>query len=317
MPEILQPSAATAQVAPAPDIPAPVVSVAVVPEPVVPAPVVPAAPWSLDTTTARNPIDFTAQEADRLMRIVAHSLSIKTHCDLYVWLNGEMRNFLPHQLLISAWGDYANRAIEVDVTSGLPGVRTAEIARCRVADLIGACHARWVDAGRRPLLYDAAAAVVPRSDCTCRVHRALRQMRSLLVHGVRDLRNGTETLFIALDTGVFFKGFSRERFLAFVHLLIDQLDAALRKVAVYPLNGSVGAVEQRGRWFGLSLRELEILELVCRGKTNLDIATALDISHFTVKNHVQRIFRKLDVSNRTGAAAKYNAALQAAKPKTE
>ena len=128
-------------------------------------------------------------------------------------------------------------------------------------------------------------------------------------------RGDSQTVYA--DTGVFFKGFSRERFLAFVHLLIDQLDAALRKVAVYPLNGSVGAVEQRGRWFGLSLRELEILELVCRGKTNLDIATALDISHFTVKNHVQRIFRKLDVSNRTGAAAKYNAALQAAKPKTE
>jgi transcriptional regulator EpsA len=278
--------------------------------PIVPAAADSAAAWNDVTSATSNPYELTAQERDRLLRIVSHSLSIKTHCDLYLWLNGEMRNFLPHQLLISAWGDYASCDFEVDVTSGLPGVRTAEVARCRVADVVSACHARWVDAGRKPLLFDAATAIVPHSSCACRVHRALRQMRSLLVHGVRDLRNGTETLFIALDTGSFFKGFSRERFLAFVHLLIDQLDVALRKVAVYPLKGAVAAEEQEGRWFGLSLRELETLELVCRGKTNLDIATALDISHFTVKNHVQRIFRKLGVSNRTEAAAKYHRALR-------
>jgi len=46
------------------------------------------------------------------------------------------------------------------------------------------------------------------------------------------------------------------------------------------------------------------------GKTNLDIAAVLDISPFTVKNHVQRIFRKIGVSNRTHAAANYNQASQ-------
>jgi len=51
---------------------------------------------------------------------------------------------------------------------------------------------------------------------------------------------------------------------------------------------------------------------MCRGKTNLEIAAALDISPFTVKNHVQRIFRKIGVTNRTQAAARYADALREA-----
>ena len=41
------------------------------------------------------------------------------------------------------------------------------------------------------------------------------------------------------------------------------------------------------------------------GKTNSEIGQILDISFFTVKNHAQRIFRKLDVLNRTQAVAQY------------
>jgi DNA-binding CsgD family transcriptional regulator len=43
---------------------------------------------------------------------------------------------------------------------------------------------------------------------------------------------------------------------------------------------------------------------VRNGKTNFEIGMILDISAFTVKNHLQRIFRKLDVVNRAQAVAK-------------
>ena len=95
-------------------------------------------------------------------------------------------------------------------------------------------------------------------------------------------------------------------------LLIDQLDVAVRKVAAFPLRGTPPPQEP-GHWLDLSAREREILDWLRRGKTNIDIAAALDISPFTVKNHVQRIFRKLAVCNRTQAAAKYNEAVRAAR----
>lgn len=52
----------------------------------------------------------------------------------------------------------------------------------------------------------------------------------------------------------------------------------------------------------LSAREMEVLECVTRGMSNKEIATSLDISHQTVKNHVTAILRKLNVEDRTQAA---------------
>lgn len=52
----------------------------------------------------------------------------------------------------------------------------------------------------------------------------------------------------------------------------------------------------------LTRRERDILLQVAGGNFNKEIATNLDISERTVKNHISSIFRKLDVSDRTQAA---------------
>ena len=65
------------------------------------------------------------------------------------------------------------------------------------------------------------------------------------------------------------------------------------------------------KWRDLSQREQEILNWLRRGESNVAIAAALDISPHTVKNHLQRIFRKVGVNNRTQAVAQYNEVLHA------
>ena len=54
----------------------------------------------------------------------------------------------------------------------------------------------------------------------------------------------------------------------------------------------------------LSERERQIMVWVAMGKTNPEIGMILDISEFTVKNHMKSIFSKLDVTNRAQAVAK-------------
>ena len=54
----------------------------------------------------------------------------------------------------------------------------------------------------------------------------------------------------------------------------------------------------------LTERELEILGLVARGRSNAEVASALWVTEQTVKFHLSNIFRKLDVSNRTQASRK-------------
>jgi two-component system NarL family response regulator len=52
----------------------------------------------------------------------------------------------------------------------------------------------------------------------------------------------------------------------------------------------------------LTSRELEVLQMLARGLTNKEIGRALEISGNTVRNHVNNIIEKLDVSDRTEAA---------------
>ena len=50
-------------------------------------------------------------------------------------------------------------------------------------------------------------------------------------------------------------------------------------------------------------REREVLELLCLGLTNRQIAEQLVVSEHTIHRHVTNILRKLDLPSRTAAAA--------------
>lgn len=59
---------------------------------------------------------------------------------------------------------------------------------------------------------------------------------------------------------------------------------------------------ESGLFAQLSPRETEILRLVASGRQNKVIASELNISEHTVRNHVSNIFQKLQVNDRTEAA---------------
>ncbi len=61
-------------------------------------------------------------------------------------------------------------------------------------------------------------------------------------------------------------------------------------------------ISERKLGSSLSPRELEILEMVSKGLTNKEIGHAVQVSHFTVRNHVRHIIAKLEVGDRTEAA---------------
>ena len=53
---------------------------------------------------------------------------------------------------------------------------------------------------------------------------------------------------------------------------------------------------------GLTMREGEVLSWLSKGKTNRDIAQILGLSPRTVDKHLEQIYSKLGVENRTAAA---------------
>jgi DNA-binding CsgD family transcriptional regulator len=95
-------------------------------------------------------------------------------------------------------------------------------------------------------------------------------------------------------------------------MILPYIDTALRQVAHLPhqARATINVASAMGSRFlkehDLTEREVEILDWIAMGKTNPEIGSILDISAFTVKNHVQRVFKKLDVSNRAQAVSKLN-----------
>jgi DNA-binding NarL/FixJ family response regulator len=52
---------------------------------------------------------------------------------------------------------------------------------------------------------------------------------------------------------------------------------------------------------GLTLRQQQLISLVARGLTNKEIALRLNLSEFTIKNHVHRIMKQMDAVSRSQA----------------
>jgi DNA-binding NarL/FixJ family response regulator len=103
----------------------------------------------------------------------------------------------------------------------------------------------------------------------------------------------------------------------------DTLLAAIRQVSqgLYVIDETVLSKPELAEWiterfqeFGafwaaqedlfmpLSKREMDILQLITRGRSNKQAAQELGISYQTVKNHMTSILRKLAVNDRTQAA---------------
>ncbi len=112
----------------------------------------------------------------------------------------------------------------------------------------------------------------------------------------RPLQFGVSILPVVV--GYFF-GRSRERLLALRALYYEAVveKARLEEGLKIDVKSFVPESLQK-----LTEREREILQLVCRGLANKEIAGVLFISEKTVKNHINSIFRKLEVSDRTNAA---------------
>jgi DNA-binding NarL/FixJ family response regulator len=75
-------------------------------------------------------------------------------------------------------------------------------------------------------------------------------------------------------------------------------NANCRRGSLLPFRSS-GSVEGAS----LTLREVDVLNLVGAGLTSREISVALEISHKTVENHKQRIFCKLGVQNQAHAVS--------------
>jgi two-component system NarL family response regulator len=108
--------------------------------------------------------------------------------------------------------------------------------------------------------------------------------------------DGDEDIYRALHAGA--KGYLLKD--VEPEILLNAIHIVLREQQYIPHQVAAKLV-QRMNHQELSQRELEVLQLIAQGMSNLEIGAALNISEGTVKSNINRIFSKLGAKDRTHA----------------
>jgi transcriptional regulator EpsA len=252
---------------------------------------------------------LTIEELQNFHQAVTHSLDVRSHFDTLVWLQGDMQNYLPHEIMLGAWGNFDSGLVHYDIISLTTGVRTYSANPQTTTPLLQSLFKRWLEFGKQAFALVAGddGFTLENTGLDCALGEALHQMRCALVHGAQDGRGNSHSLYIALSTKAAFSDAHRDA----MGVMLPYLDTALRQLSYLP-RSSLGesasssfSVAKLTSEHDLSERETEILRWVAMGKTNPEIGSILNISAFTVKNHMQRIFKKLDVTNRAQAVSEF------------
>jgi DNA-binding NarL/FixJ family response regulator len=152
-------------------------------------------------------------------------------------------------------------------------------------------------------------------DCTAQLKRLLPSVQIIVLTVYED----TETIFNALRAGAC--GYLLKR--CPPQEILDAIRAILHGGA--PMTNAIARklvaafqepVPQTDPGTALSAREREILDLLAEGLSNKEIGTRLNLSPFTVKNHLAHVFEKLHVRCRTEAVMAYLHPAQSPDPGT-
>ena len=141
---------------------------------------------------------FPSHSTDHLrscFRIIQEGVEVRRHVDLLKWLQGEVQQYLPHEIMLAAWGDFDSGSIHHDIVSPVPGVRTAYFETGDLSPWLQALYHHWVAQGRIPCSSNNHVLQMD-SSLPCLLGKALREMRSFLLHGIRDRRGRDDCIYV-------------------------------------------------------------------------------------------------------------------------
>jgi transcriptional regulator EpsA len=257
--------------------------------------------------------NISATELGPLLNLVQESTTIKRHYELFNWLQNQMQRFVPHDILITAWGNFSSGQVSHDIISPLAGMRTESFDSKALLPFLKSLFGRWDEGNQTPYTIRTESGFY-QEQLSPPLAQAIASMRCGVVHGIKDRRGQHDCLYVFLGPTELGEPRTRDA----LRFLLPYIDIALRQICLLPEQQShhvkaeaksppiqpiqlIQPTPEEAPEWGLSDREAEIMHWVGLGKTNQEIGQILDISAFTVKNHLQRIFKKLNVSNRAQA----------------
>jgi transcriptional regulator EpsA len=240
-------------------------------------------------------------QPDSLMLNLDASLRVHTRPHFFGWTQGLLQGLIKHELLICALRDGKPLSFRVDSFS----MKTPEPAIFSELFLRDASAASnlidaWVRRDFRPMICDMENGSPLAGGAFARELERIGATQ-ILVHGTHDV-DGQVTSFFTFACAPGTVGPGQDHI---AQLTVPFLHAAWVRSQ---LNVNGRALDKEGSKSSvggkITTREQEILRWICSGKSNFEIGAILGISPLTVKNHVQKILRKLNVVNRAQAVGK-------------
>ncbi|MFZ4478524.1 MAG: XrtB/PEP-CTERM-associated transcriptional regulator EpsA [Rhodoferax sp.] len=239
-------------------------------------------------------------------RVVSHATQVRSHFDMLVWLQGDMQRYLPHEIMLATWGNFDSGNVQHDIISSMAGIRSQNLDLNKITPMLIGLHSRWNESGNKPMVISSGdhGFLMEGNSFEKLFSHSFQKMRCAMVHGIADKRASHDCLYVAFRANEGFRDIELSALLE----LTPCIDAALRQVELLPQQAQRQIDPSIARSLTedlhLSDREVEVLQWVTLGKTNPEIGSILKLSEFTIKNHMQRIFKKLEVSNRAQAVGK-------------
>jgi transcriptional regulator EpsA len=247
-------------------------------------------------------------EQEYLVHAIEAALPVRDAGQFFLWTQGQLQALLPHQVLVCLQFGARDEVLHSECLHSR--VLDPQL-RCRLADrdsglaLRLARHCRHSHAGL-PAMLDveadgkpdavAGAATATAAATLASFRDELRRdgLGNVLLHGSEPLAGGS-TVFVLFGL----PQRPRPRHAYFLELLLPYMQLLLQRIGQQQTRLRCNALARP-----VSPRESEILHWVREGKSNDEIGQILGISGLTVKNHLQRLYRLLGVSNRAHAIAR-------------
>lgn len=247
--------------------------------------------------SAVHPIDqliiLTERDREYLVRAIESAIHVRKRHQFFLWAQGQFRSVLAHEVLVCVRLDDHGQVLQLECFHGTV-LDTENYERlCNPVDGFA------VQLARQCCLSGSLSLPARGANRHDNLTAGLRDnsRKNVLACATERLMGGN-SVYILFDLDD--DPAPRDRY--FLELLLPHLQMATLRVAENHDPGPEApfVVDKRP----VTEREVEILGLVQLGKSNHEIGAQLGISPLTVKNHVQKICRKLNAQNRAHAVSR-------------
>ena len=247
------------------------------------------------------------RRAQAIVQVIEASVDVRRKYQFFVWTQSSFQLLLPHKVVICGLYDRSRKQVRLElVNSIVVPANLLTLLTDGQSPLMQQVVNAWINNRGRPLVVKLEA-LAGRGVAAASESLQAAGYSQLLVHGVSRPQRASEieSLFVFASPGSCISALQ----VGSVELLLPHLHSTyLRVQSNERENTEVRSqpVASRSGYSSASIseREEQVLGWVREGMSNQEIGVQLGISPLTVKNHVQKILRKLGATNRAQAVAR-------------